>query len=624
MTSRPSDARPYDRGPGGGRPEDPHTLLDRARRLSAAGGHPAAGGAWERAATALRRAGGAITPGDHADALDATALDCRGRARLAAETLFSRAAELHERSGQPGKALISRARALATGPEPGATACAGLADLCERAAALHEAGRATVAQTATVLLLSCRARADLLDTAPDPAAEAAALREDLVRLVAFAAPHRTDPAVLGPLADSRALLGRVTAPDDPAVALTHLRAALADHGASGRPWPPTETELLLAGVLRATGAHTEAATVLRTAVGSGEENALLRAADRARLRLALARTLDGREERDGHDGRDGRERRERRDGRQGRYGRERLAAFDVLDGDGGDHEDHGEDEDHGDHGDARPAARARGEEVESLLAEAVHLSDRSGEDPRLGVLARLCLGSAHVARGRWQEAVTVLEAILAGPARDGDEAARVRARAWLAFCVLRLGEPERAARQYALAAAEARLRADRRDGAALSHRAAHALGTAGAPEKAARAYERAADLWRSVGDHGAAARSLRARARHVRTAWGTARAEAVLEEALREAQRGLPSAPGPAERDRLRAELVAIREELTDLLDPGATLAASGTDEGTGPGLWLPPDPYEASGRYQVNVYGDVGGGGPPAAAPRTRVQGCV
>ncbi|MFE5710989.1 hypothetical protein ACFQ7J_09235 [Streptomyces sp. NPDC056501] len=581
MTSPPSDARPYDRGPGGGDPEDPHALLDRARRLSAAGGHPAAGGAWERAATALRRAGGAITPADHADALDATALDCRGGARPAAETLFSRAAELHERSGQLGKALISRARALVTGPEPGATVGAGLAELCERAAGLHAAGRATVAQTATVLLLRCRARADLLDTTPDPAAEAAALGGDLARLVAFALPHRADPAVLGPLSDSRALLGRVTAPDDPPAALAHLRAAVADHGASGRPWPPTEAELLLAGVLRVTGARTEAATVLRTAVGSGEENALLRAADRARLRLALARTLEGPETSDGLDPRGG---------------------------------DGGVEEDGGDGG----LERHGGEEVVSLLAEAVRLSDRSGEDPRLGVLARLRLGSAHATRGRWQEAAAVLEQVLAGPARDGDEAARVRARAWLAFCALRLGEPERAARQYALAAAEARLRADSRHGAALSHRAAHALGTARAPDKSARAYERAADLWRSVGDHGAAARSLRARARQVRSAWGAARAEVILEEALREAQRGLRGVPAPAERERLRAELVLIREELTDLVTPGA-------DDDTGPGLWLPPNPYEVSGRYQVNVYGDVGGAGPPAAtAPGTRVQGCV
>ncbi|MGW6390302.1 tetratricopeptide repeat protein [Streptomyces sp. NPDC055103] len=267
------------------------------------------------------------------------------------------------------------------------------------------------------------------------------------------------------------------------------------------------------------------------------------------------------------------------------------------------------------------------DETVSLLTEAVQLSDRSGEDPRLGVLARLRLGSAHAARGRWQEAATVLEEVLAGPPQDGDEAARARASAWLAFCALRLGEPDRAARQYALAAAEARLRADRHHGAALSHRAAQALGTAGAPEKAARAYERAADLWRSVGDHGAAARSLRARARQVRTVWGTARAGVVLEEALREARRGLRGIPGAAERDRLRAELVAIRAELTDLLDPaaGVRLDVPGTDDDTGCGLWLPPDPYEVSGRYQVSVYGDVGGVGPSAAtAPRTRVQGCV
>ncbi|MFF8838018.1 hypothetical protein [Streptomyces sp. NPDC015130] len=623
MTSPPSDARPHDRGPGGG-PEDPLTLLDRARRLSAAGGHPAAGGAWVRAATAVRRAGGAITPRDHADALDATALDCRGGARPAAQTLFSRAADLHERAGLLGKALISRARALTTGPEPGATACAGLAELCERAADLHAAGRATVAQTATVLLLRSRARADLLGTAPDPAAEAAALRAELVRLVAFAAPHRADPAVLGPLADSRALLGRVTAPEDPATALAHLRAAVVDHAASERPWPPTETELLLAGVLRAAGAHAEAATVLRTAIGSGEESTLLRAADGARLRLALARTLE-------------------------------EGAGQGL---------------------GLPAS-AGGEEVVALLTEAVRLSDRSGEDPLLGVLARLRLGRAHAAGGRWQEAATVLEEVLAAPARNGDQPARLRARAWLAFCALRRGEPERAARQYALAAAEARLRADLHQGAALSHRAAHALGAAGAPEKAARAYERAADLWRSAGEHGAAARSLRARARQVRAARGAARAEVVLEEALREAQRGLRGTPQPAERDRLRAELVLIREELTVLHalaagadgpradngrpdgprtdDPGTddlgpdgfganafgadglgtdafgtdafgADASAAADLGPWSGPWSPPDPYEVSGHYQVNVYGDVGRGRLPAAtAPRTRVvQGCV
>ncbi|WP_405852016.1 hypothetical protein OG361_04850 [Streptomyces sp. NBC_00090] len=648
MTSRPPDARPYDRGPGGGvpgdrvpgggAPEDPHALLDRARRLSAAGGHPGAGGAWERAATALRRAGGAITPGDHADALDATALDCRGRAGPAAETLFSRAAELHERAGQHGKALISRARALLAGPTPAATARAeltghpghpglprhpglsgpaghsghsghsglsGLAALCERATALHTTGGATTAQTATVLVLRCRARADLLDTASDPAAEAAALREDLARVVAFAAPRRADPTVLGPLADARALLGRITAPDDPPAALAHLRAAVADHRGSGRPWPPTETELLLAGVLRATGAPEEAATVLRTALGPGEETALLRAADRARICLALARTLTGPGGLGGPGG---------PGGLRGGEGR-------------------------GTHG--RPR-RAAGEEELTLLTEAVHQADRAGEDRRLGLFARLRLCTAHAERGRWQEAAAVTEEILSALTRDGDEAARTPARAWLAYCCLRRGEPDRAAREYALAAAEARLRDDRDDGAALSHRAAHALAVAGAPEKAARAYERAADLWRSVGDHGAAARSLRARARQARTAWGAARAEVILEEALREARRGLRGAAGPGERDRLRTELEEIRRELAELHGPGATVSAvadavdavdggggSGGGGGgggeSGPGPWLPPDPYGPSGRYQVDVYGEVGGAGSRAAtAPRTRVQGCV
>ncbi|MFI1716650.1 hypothetical protein [Streptomyces litmocidini] len=79
MSSRSPDefrlgASPYDRGPGRAEePEDPYELLRRARRLTA-DGHPSAGGAWERTAPALRRAGGSLTPGDHAAALDAAAL----------------------------------------------------------------------------------------------------------------------------------------------------------------------------------------------------------------------------------------------------------------------------------------------------------------------------------------------------------------------------------------------------------------------------------------------------------------------------------------------------------------------------------------------------------------------
>ncbi|MFD3995145.1 hypothetical protein [Streptomyces sp. NPDC058548] len=516
MSSRSPDefrlgVRPYDRGAGtGDEPEDPHELLHRARRLTAHG-HPRAGSAWERAATALQRAGGALTPGDHADALDATALDCRGAARPAAGPLFFRAADLHEQAGQRGKALVSRARALVAGPGPGATACARLAELCERAAGLHRIGQAGVAETATVRLLHGRARADLLDTAPDPTAEAAALRAEFARLIAFAAPHRADPAVLGVLADTRALLGRITAPDDPAAAQAQLRTALDDHRAGGRPWPATEHQLLLAALLRATGAHEAAAELLRAALASEVTDTPPRATDRARLCLALARTLAG----------------------SGKQGRTTPGAEEVA-------ED--------------------GERL-SLLAEAVRHTDGPAQDIRVGALARLLLGVALAERGRHGKALGLLEQALPGFTEDGDTAARVRARAWLAECLLHLGEPGRAAREYALAAAEARSWDDPGHGAALGRRSAHALGLAGTHRPVPEV-------------HGAG---------------GTVDADA-------------------------KAETEAAAEDG----------APGGGAQGPWPGLRELPEPFGPPGRYQVDVYGEVGGAGPQAAtAPGTRVQGC-
>ncbi|MCX4986760.1 hypothetical protein [Streptomyces sp. NBC_00572] len=606
MSSRSPDefrlgVRPYDRGPGtGDEPEDPHELLHRARQLTAHG-HPWAGSAWERAATALQRAGGALTPGDHADALDATALDCRGAARPAAGPLFFRAADLHEQAGQRGKALVSRARALVAGSGsghgPGATAFARLTELCERATALHAVGQTGTAETATVLLLRGRARADLLDTAPDPTAEAGALREELTRLIAFAVPHRADPAVLGVLADTRALLGRIMAPDDPAAALAHLRAAVDDHGAGGGPWPVTEHQLMLATVLRTTGAPEEAAALLRAALASEAPDAPLRGADRARLCLALARTVAGAHERG------------------------RTAP-------GADEED----------------------EPLSLLAEAVRHADGPAQDVRVGALARLLLGAAYAERGRCREASDLFEQALAGFTEDGDAAARVRARVGLADCVVRRGEPGRAAREYALAEAEARCWDDRRHGADLSHRTARALGMAGSPEKAARAYERAADLWRAAGDHASAARSLRARARQVRAVWGDAAAEVVLAEALREAGRGPGDADGAVDNHRRLSDAPErTHRPPREVRAAGGTVDAeaaaedgaevdveadpeieSGTDDdscrgGPWPGSRELPEPFGPPGHYQVNVYGEVGGAGPRAAtAPGTRVQGCV
>lgn len=651
MSSRSPDefrlgVRPYDQGfRGGDEPEDPHELLHRARRLTAEG-HPGAGGAWERAATALRRAGGALTPGDHADALDATALDCRGAALPAAGPLFFRAADLHEQAGQRGKALVSRARALVAGPGPGggpgpgATACARLAELRERATALHAVGQADTAETATVRLLHARARADLLDTAPDPVAEAGAVREELDRLLAFAAPHRADPAVRGVLADTLAVLGRITAPDDPAAALSRLRASIDEHRAAGRPWPATEQQLLLSAVLRSTGAYEEAATLLRAALASEVPDPPLRAGDRALLCLALARAVAGAGER-----------------------WRTTGGPEVAD------------------------------EEMPLLAESVHHSDEASDDVRVGALARLRLGVAYAERGRCREASTLLERALAGFSEEGDTAARVRARAWLGDCALRLGESGRASREYALAAVAALAWDDRRHGAALSHRAADALGVAGAPEKAARAYERAADLWRAAGDHTAAARSLRARSRQVRIAWGDVAAEVVLAEAAREAGRGRRGNAGsrtahdppvgtavpveharptpvagetrrPAHEDHsgdgtvdacdgAPTDVAAHAESESESGFEAGLEAGAGTKDGFGfgfgseeesgtgsetdswvgqgsgeggpwPGLRELPEPFGSRGRYQVNVYGEVGGTGQRAAtAAGTRVQGC-
>ncbi|MBD0710321.1 MULTISPECIES: hypothetical protein [unclassified Streptomyces] len=527
MSSRSSDAfpcaqRPYDSGRGAAEePEDPHELLYRARRLTAEG-HPEASASWERAATALRHAGGNLAPGDHADALDAAALGCRETPRADVGPLFTRAADLHEQAGQRGKALVSRARALLSGAGPGATARAALDELHERAEALYVSGRASVAETATVRLLRDRAAADLLDTAPDPTAEAAALRAELTGLVAFAVPHAQDPAVSRVLADTRALLGRVTAPDDPAAALVLLRTAVAGHRFGGRSWCAVEHELLLAAVLRATGARAEAVALLRAALAAEEPAAPLRPGDRTRLLLALVRA---------------------------------LAPTGATD--------------------------AGGEEV-SLLAEAVRHSEGPGPDLLVDLFARLGLGVVYAQRGRVREAAPLLERALTGFAGDDETAERVRAGAWLAYCVLLLGEPGRAAREYTRAAEAAESWDDRRHAAALHHRAGYAFETAGAPGEAARAYERAAGIRRPGGGPAAEGES--------RGLGGSGRVGGTV---------GGDAGTGPGGGD--------------------------GGGDGSWAGLRDLPEAGVPVGRYQMNVYGEVGGVGPRSATvPGTRVRGCV
>ncbi|MER8232467.1 hypothetical protein [Streptomyces sp. NPDC094049] len=574
MSSRSPDAfprseHPYGPGRGGpGEPEDPHELLHHARRLTA-DAHPGAADAWERAATALRRTDGVLAPGDHADALDAAALDRLGPVRSIAGPLFTRAADLHEQAGQRGKALISRARALLAGPEPGGTARAALDELHERAAVLHGTGRASLAEAVTVRLSRDLAVAELLDTAPDPDVEAAVLRAELTRLVAFAAPHAAEPAVSRVLADTRALLGRITAPDDPPAALPLLRAAVAGHRFGGRPWCAAVHEPLLAAVLRATGAHREAAALLRAALAADEPTAPLRTDDRIRLLLSLARTLASQREREGE------EEREREEG--GKPTGDEPGAL-RPGGPGASPEPGGgtaTEEVSTPDGPTAPSADPADERL-ALLVEAVRLADTAGSDPRLGACAHLGLGIAYVERGHAREAVAFLERAAAGAAGDDDPAERVRAGALLAYCALLLGEPHRAAVEYARAAETALAWDDLRHAAALHRRAGQAFEAAGAPEEAARSYRRADELYRTHGEHDTADS-------HGSTVRG-----------------GTGSAPGTG----------------------GADAEAGGGGLPPGPrGL---PGTDAPVGRYRMNVYGEVGGVGPRAAvAPGTR-QGCV
>ncbi|WP_131723959.1 hypothetical protein [Streptomyces showdoensis] len=131
----------------------------------------------------------------------------------------------------------------------------------------------------------------------------------------------------------------------------------------------------------------------------------------------------------------------------------------------------------------------------------------------------------------------------------------MQARVWLAHAAVGLGDPRQAAEQYALAAAGTRDWADRHHHAVLSQQTAEALAAAGLPEESARAHERAADLWRALGDHVGAVRALRGRAWEVLKARGPADAEVVMEEALRENERALAAAGTAEERVRGTAEL---------------------------------------------------------------------
>ncbi|ROQ27173.1 hypothetical protein EDD98_6830 [Streptomyces sp. PanSC19] len=192
--------------------------------------------------------------------------------------------------------------------------------------------------------------------------------------------------------------GRAEEPEDPYELLRRARRLTADgHPSAGGAWERTAPPLRRAGGSLTPGDHAaalDATALLRTALGTTASRGCR--ADRARLCLALART---------HAGAPG-----------------------------------------------RPA----GDEEVSLLGEAVRHADSVAGDGRLSVLARLALGIARAERGHRRQASAVLREALSGLAEADAEAAQVRAGVWLAFCAQGLGEPGRAAREFARAAGRAR------------------------------------------------------------------------------------------------------------------------------------------------------------------------
>ncbi|MEV0262863.1 tetratricopeptide repeat protein [Streptomyces sp. NPDC050617] len=531
--------------------EPPAALVEKARRLTESA-HPAAGAAWQRAAAAVARAGDVLSTADRADLLDTTGLEIgrsAGRSEAeetSAEALFAEAAGLHDEAGRPGRAVVARARALLSSPDLTVDndTLALLGELGAQVDALHAAGRATAAETLAVHMFRCRIRAALVGSAADPAAEAADVSTGLERLIAFAEQHLDDPAVLSRVANATELLGRLTAPRDLPAAVELLGTAVARHHASGRPWFATTAEIQLAQAHLAQGDHGKAAALVRTVLDDPERVALLEPGDRARLCMALFEAVAG----------------GRREGEGPSDGTE-------------------------------PVTDA---ECATLLLDAAHFADRADETATLGALARLRLGGHYCTSGRHHEAASILESVLPDLAEGHDESDRVQAHVWLAHSYGHTGgEPGRAAEQFILAADIAKGWDDQHHHAILSHQAAEALGQAGMAAEAAQAFERAEQLWRGLGDSGAAIRSLRARAWETLRSKGQEDADAVMREALRENEEGAraaEAAPDPSASgvDELRHELGRTHEQM-------ARVCLERTDG-------APDKEYDSPEQYAVNV----------------------
>ncbi|BDM69236.1 hypothetical protein HEK616_27230 [Streptomyces nigrescens] len=496
--------------------DDVDALLAEARRLTRAQ-HPDARAAWSAVADAAERTGTELDARARAEVTDQVAMDAFDDPDTAIP-LFRTAAERFETAGDPGEAALCRVRAASCAAVAGRPE--GLAELdaiCGTLRALHAEGRATARQLTVALNTAARTRLGTLHAAPDPAAAAAALEDEVRAVLAFAERHRGEERMLSGLADATCLLGSVVEGrgDAPGAAELFGRAAELFHEAAV-PWYAAEAEAQLAELSFQEGDPRTAETSARAALQHGGE--LLNPVGAARLHLVLA---------------------------------EALVAL------GGD--------------DAEVAAHA---------LDATHWADEAADSAGPGAWARLVLGGALRRLRRFGEAASVLESALPDLVKHHPEGRVVRARRWLGECLDATGDARAASEQFLLAADLAKGWDGQRDHAALAHLAGDALHRAGLHEQAGAAYARAEELWRALGQPDRVARAVRARAwlalRDAESGPPVARALLATAELL--LTEALAASADEERRTRLRWELAATHRQTAELL-VGARASEPGDPE---------------------------------------------
>ncbi|MGW8950846.1 tetratricopeptide repeat protein [Streptomyces sp. NPDC055709] len=498
-------------------PAGTEELLAEARRLTEQR-HPDAGAAW----AAL------------AEAADATELDDRSLAEIddhramshrtePAESarLFRSAAERYEALGDPGEAAAALARAAYATARDGRTdeALAAVEESCARVLALHAEGATGAGQAAGALLNRVRIHlARLHDedaTGADAAAgadadsdvdeRAEALERAVAELLAFAEPHHEDPRVADRVAEAESVLGDLAAHrGDAEAAAERYEASAALYHRAGLPWYAVEPEARLVPVARHLGDLETAERAARAALEHG--SSYVDTLGHTRLHLQLAEVL----------------------GESGRF-----------------------------------------EEAAGHALEAAHWADEAGESTGFGTYARHQLGGWLLRAGRTEEAAAILEAVLPDlTVDDHGEGMVVQTLWWLGDALTVLGQSREAAEQWLKAADIARGWPEQRDHAMLANLAGQALYRAGLNEEADRVYERAATLWRELGDVHAVVRALRVRA------WiavregqaGPEAARAFMSAAEKECEQALADADDPASGARLLAELADTHRQTGELI----------------------------------------------------------